>query len=80
MNGSIVLIAGIAGFINFAVIYYKWDKGQTTSASLDALILALTFWLFSGTLGALAIGVISSALFSIFLIAKPPREGIFDDW
>ncbi len=80
MGASVILIAGIAGFVNFSVIYYKFTHGKDVSAYIDASILALTFWLFSGTLGALAIGVISSCLFSIFLMISPPKEDMFENW
>jgi len=80
MGSSIIIVAGLATFLNLAVIYSKFQNGNTSSAVLDALVLSLTFWLFSGTLGALAIGTIASALFSIFLWIRPPKTDLFEDW
>ena len=80
MGAGIILLAGVATFFNIAIIYWKWGRGQQQNAIIDGIILAGVMYVFSGTLGALAIGTIASSLFSVFLIAKPPREGIFDDW
>ena len=80
MGAGIILLAGVATFFNLAVIYWKWGRDQQQNAIIDAAVLSFTFWMFSGSFSALAVGVIASALFSVFLIIRPPRENLFDDW
>lgn len=70
---------GIALFWNIVVIYWKITKGQNTNAMIDAIVLAFVLWIFSGSFAALAMGTIASALFSMFLIIKPPPEEWFED-
>ena len=72
-----ILIAGLATFINFAVIYVKFNKEMYANAILDVAVFATIAWLFSGTLGGMSIGMIASALFSMLLLIVPPKfEGM----
>jgi len=80
MGATALLLAGVAVFFNISVLYWKFTHGRQNNAYLDAAVLGGVMWLFSGTLGALIIGTIASALFSIFLISSPPSEELFEDW
>lgn len=67
------LIIGIAVFFNIAIIKWKFDKGRTTDASVDATLLVLVTVVFSGSYGALVVGTIASALISLYLLISPPK-------
>ena len=71
---GLVLILGIVTSINILAIYSKLNYGRTYDALLDAAILILLAYVFSGTISGLAIGTISSAFISLFLFWKPPNE------
>ncbi len=80
MGIGVILIGGIALFINIAVIYSKFTRGLTMNAWIDLSILAFVLWVFSGSQASLFIGTIASAMFSIFLMISPPKEDMFTDW
>jgi len=80
MGPGIYALAGIALAFNLLVILYKVQTERQVNAALDGALLALIFWLFSGSLGALVIGTIASAIISIYLLINPPNEELFEDW
>ncbi len=53
---------------------WKFQQGMETNALVDGVVLGTIFWLFSGTMSALAIGTIASAMFSVYLIFVPFEE------
>ena len=65
---TLILIIGIATFFNFAVILYKFQKGNTANALLDLTIFAVISFMCIGSVTALSIGMIASFLFSLYLI------------
>ena len=73
-SASLIMFLGFATFINVAVILWKWRKGLETNAMIDAGVLAGIFWLFNGTISALAIGTTASMFFSIYLLFIPFEE------
>ena len=74
-SGGLILLLGFALFFNVAVIMWKFQQGMETNAFIDGAVLGAIFWLFSGTMSALAIGTIASAMFSVYLIFVPFEEG-----
>jgi len=79
MGTSAIIVAGIATAFNLIFILWKFQRGDTTNGTLDASVLALVMWLFHGSLGALVIGTIASAIFSMYLLAKPVKDDAFDN-
>lgn len=67
------LIVGIAVFFNIAIIKWKFDKARYADASIDASLLILVAFVFSGSYGALIIGTVASALISLYLLISPPK-------
>ena len=65
---GLILVIGVATFFNFAVILYKFNKGNTANALLDVAVFAVITFMFIGSVSALAIGMVASMLFSIYLI------------
>ncbi len=78
MGSFAILMAGIAMSFNLIVILIKLQKGDTTNAAIDASVLGAVMWLFSDSLGALIIGSVASAIFSVYLLAKPVENDIFE--
>lgn len=68
-----LVIIGIAVFFNIAVLKWKFDKGRTTEAIIDASLLGGVMFLFSGSFNALVVGTIASALVSLYLLISPPK-------
>ena len=65
---GLIFFIGLATFFNFAIILHKFRKGNTANAVLDLGILAIITVLFIGSISALAIGMVASMLFSIYLL------------
>jgi len=78
MGSFAILMAGIAMAGNLIVVLIKLQKGDTTNAVIDASVLGAVMWLFSGSLGALVIGAVASAIFSVYLLAKPVEKDLFE--
>jgi len=68
---SLILIVGLATFFNFAIILSKFKRADYTNAAADLLVFASISYLFSNSTSALAIGMIASMLFSLYLIKYP---------
>lgn len=69
------VIIGIAVAFNLAVVKWKIDKERYLDAALDfAALVAITIF-FSNSYGALVVGTIGSALFSLYLLVSPPKWG-----
>jgi hypothetical protein len=67
------ILIGVATFFNIAVVKWKFDSGRTADACLDAFLLIVVAFLFSGSYAALVVGSIASALVSIYLYFSPPK-------
>lgn len=76
----IYIVAGIATAFNILIIKWKLENQGSVHAGIDAGLLALVFWLFSGSTALLVIGTIASAIISIYLLFRPLDESIFDDF
>ena len=72
------LIVGIAVAFNLAIIKWKIDKSRYLDASLDFASLAAITFFFSGSYGALVVGTVGSALFSLYLLVSPPKWSFND--
>jgi len=79
MNGTMLIIAGIATFMNIWAVKWKIENERYADAGLDGLVLIGLGWLFAGTVSGLAIATIASALMSITLLVSPPRMDIFEE-
>ncbi len=75
----IISIGALATSMNVIIIYYKFTHNKIVSASLDILVLVVLSWLFMGTMAGLSIGMISSFIFSIYLLILPPKETSDED-
>ena len=69
-----IIIIGVCAFFNMAVIKWKYDRGQKKNAVIDGILLATVMVVASGSLGALQIGTVASALVSFYLIISPFKE------
>lgn len=67
------LIIGLAAAFNIIVIKAKFERGRTADAIMDAAGLLFVTIVFSGSYGALVVGTIASAVFSIYLMIYPPK-------
>jgi len=67
-----ILLMGIAVAFNLIVIKMKIERYRYEDAGLDAGMLLLLGWLFSGSIAGLMIGTIASAFISIYLFISPP--------
>lgn len=68
-----LLIAGLATAFNFIVIMMKANHGRESEAFLDAALFGTVLWLTSGSQGGMIVGMISSAIISIYLYYSPPK-------
>lgn len=69
------LIIGVAAAFNMIIIKIKLEKSRYFDAILDSSFLATVTYVFSGSYGALVVGTIASAIFSIYLLVFPPKFG-----
>lgn len=68
-----IAIVGVAMFLNFAFIYAKFNRGLIPEAIIDLGVFASIIFITSyGGQGAMYVGTIASALFSLYLIFNPP--------
>ena len=68
-----VLLGGVATAINFLFIYYKIQKDRVEDAVVDIALFLIIAFLFAGTLGGMTIGMVASAIISIYLWFNPPK-------
>lgn len=75
-----ILLAGIAIFINFLLLLEKLKKREYVSFFADLVALFITTMMFSGTYSGMAAGYIGNMFFSIYLLYKPLRiDDIFNE-
>lgn len=80
MNASLVLLAGIAIFFNFAIILWKFKAGRYLDMFIDGLTLTAISYLTMGSVTGFVAGMIGSALMSVYLlVANPMADFSFDD-
>ena len=68
-----VLVLGIATAFNFIIILWKFKAERTGDAVLDGAIMGIIAFLFSGTVTGMAIGMVASAIVSLYLLISPPN-------
>ena len=66
-----VLVIGIATAFNFLVIMWKFRTEREADAMLDFGIFAAISYMFSGTISGMSVGMVASAIISIFLLYYP---------
>ena len=67
------LIIGIAIAFNIIVILWKFKHSRFLDAILDATLLSIIAFVFSGTYSALVAGTIASCIVSIYLLFNQPK-------
>jgi len=68
---ELILIAGFAMFFNFAILKWKFSNGRIADGVLDASVLGIIMFVTAGSMTGMAIGVVGSMLFSLFLLWSP---------
>lgn len=68
-----LLLMGIATGFNFCIIVWKFKRQRWLDAVIDTFIMAAICVLFSGTISGLSIGMIGSAICSLYLLVSPPK-------
>jgi len=69
-----LLILGLATATNLGVIKMKLENNRNADAILDATVLVVLGWVFSGTITGLAVATIASAFISAYLWLSPPNK------
>lgn len=67
------IIIGIVTAINFLFIKKKFDLKRYEDAIFDLLLLVAILFIFSGSYGALVVGMVASLIISISFYASPPQ-------
>jgi len=67
----LIILAGIAVFINLLLLFSKLKCGLYFSFLIDILALVVTTFVFAGTYSGMAVGFIGNALFSLYLLYEP---------
>ena len=71
MDSYILVIAGFATAFNIIIILFKFQHGKPASAAVDLAVFGTVLYFFSSSKDALAIGMIASMIFSLYLIINP---------
>ena len=79
MDGTLIAIAGISMFIQFAVLKYKFTHNKVADGVLDAGVFAAIMFLTSGSMTGMVIGIVGSTLFSGYLLWSPFNLDFMDD-
>ena len=72
-SSVIILVVGIATFFNLVILLWKFQHDRVMDGILDLGALVLIGIVFGGSITALSIGMVASALFSIYLLISPPN-------
>ena len=73
MDFTAIFIAGLATFFNFAILKWKFEHKRYSDLFIDIGVLIAVSYLFYGSLSGMAIGMVSSALMSLYLLVYPPK-------
>lgn len=65
-------VIGIATAFNFIVIMIKFKRMRIADGILDIGIFATITWMFAGTIAGMSVGMVASAICSIYLWFSPP--------
>ena len=66
-------VIGIATAFNFIVILIKFKQDRIEDAVLDISIFIAIAFMFSGTIAGMSVGMVASAIVSIYLWFSPPE-------
>lgn len=66
-------LIGIATAFNFIVIMIKFKRMRIADGVLDIGIFATITWMFAGTIAGMSVGMVASAICSIYLWFYPPE-------
>lgn len=66
-----VLVIGIATAFNFVIIMWKFSNNRPEDAVLDFGIFAAISYMFSGTISGMSVGMVASAIISVWLLFNP---------
>lgn len=67
------IIIGIVTALNFLFIKKKFDLKRYEDAAFDLLLLVAILFIFSGSYGALVVGMVASLIISISFYTSPPK-------
>ena len=68
---ELVLTAGFAVFFNAMILKWKFENGRVADGILDMAVLGLISFAFAGSMTGMAIGMVGSMLFSMYLLWSP---------
>ncbi len=67
----LILIMGIAAAFNFMILIWKLKHGRLADFLLDCFCMICICSLFAGGLTILCVGMVASALISLYLLIRP---------
>lgn len=68
-----LFIAAIATAFNFLIVIWKYTNHRYLDATLDLGTFALIAILAGGSVAGLQIGMLASAIVSVYLLVNPPK-------
>ena len=66
-------VIGIATAFNFIVILFKFKRHRYEDACFDLAIFIAISYMFAGTISGMSVGMVASAIVSIWLWFDPPK-------
>lgn len=67
------VVIGIATAFNFIVILFKFKRHRYEDACFDLVIFTVISYMFAGTISGMSVGMVASAIVSIWLWFDPPK-------
>ena len=67
------LILGLVTAFNFVIIKMKLEAKRYDDATLDIILFATVAWLTAGSVAGLMVGIVASAIISVYLYFSPPK-------
>lgn len=66
-------VIGIATAFNFIVILFKFKRRRYEDACFDLAVFIVISYMFAGTIAGMSVGMVASAIVSIWLWFDPPK-------
>ena len=66
-------VIGIATAFNFIVILFKFRRHRYEDACFDLAVFIVISYMFAGTISGMSVGMVASAIVSIWLWFDPPK-------
>lgn len=66
-------VIGIATAFNFIVILFKFKRHRYEDAFFDLAVFIVISYMFAGTISGMSVGMVASAIVSIWLWFDPPK-------